>query len=57
MDWEQRLSTLWASIDKLSEQDFLSRMGGIRVRHPLDHRGAPPADSDVKRQMLPQRSG
>ncbi|TMH65869.1 MAG: tetratricopeptide repeat protein [Betaproteobacteria bacterium] len=36
MEWEQRLADLWASIDQLSEQAFLSKMEFLVAELPPD---------------------
>jgi Flp pilus assembly protein TadD len=36
MEWEQRLSDLWASIDDYSEQEFLTRMERLVAELPAD---------------------
>jgi Flp pilus assembly protein TadD len=36
MEWEQRLSDLWASIDDHSEQEFLSKMELLVAELPAD---------------------
>jgi hypothetical protein len=36
MEWEQRLSDLWASIDDHSEQEFLTRMEQLVAELPAD---------------------
>jgi len=36
MEWEQRLADLWASIDRLGEQAFLSKMELLVAELPAD---------------------
>ena len=36
MDWEERISQLWESIDRQSEEEFLSRMEQLTAELPAD---------------------
>lgn len=36
MEWEQRVSDLWASVDELGEQEFLTRMERLAGELPAD---------------------
>ena len=36
MDWEQRVANLWAALDRLAEDDFLTRMEELTAELPAD---------------------